>query len=429
METIRRWLRHFLSDSLFRNSVYLMLSTVISGGLGFFFWLIATHIYSPQQIGIGTALISAMALISSMGLLGFNSTLIRVLPNSKNKNNEINTGSVLVIGASAIMATVYVLLIPFIAPSLDVAHQNFWYAAGFVVMVGLASINSLTDSVFIAYRSAQYALITDAFITSGIKLLLPLAFVALGAYGVFASAGLAASIGMVASVLYLVFVFGYKPELKIDKSTLKNSLHYSSTNYVASLLNMIPALVLPVIILDHLGAPAAAYYYLAFMIINLLYTVSGSVAQSLFAEGSYQDEVLRNLIKRAVLILVVITIPVGIILAIWGPFVLTFFGKAYGAGGSDVIVLLAISAPVIAAYNIGGVLLKITKQVYSLIVVNLVYAAAVVGLSWLWVGRGLTWVVIAWVAGNLIAAILAFLLVFYHHQRHLSAQKISLAQG
>jgi len=425
IETPRRLWRHFLSDNLFRNSVYLMLSTVVSGGLGFFFWMICTHIYSPGQIGVGTALISAMSLISTIGLLGFNSTFVRVLPNSKNRNNEINTGSILVIGVSAILAAIYVLLIPFMAPSLSVVNQNFWYAAGFVIIVALASINSLSDSVFIAYRSAQYALITDAFITSGAKLLLPLVFVALGAYGVFFSAGLATSLGMIGSILYMMFIFGYKPELKIDMPTLRDVFRYSFTNYIANLLNMIPALVLPIIVLDHLGAPAAAYYYLAFMIINLIYTVANSVAQSLFAEGSYNDQVLRNLFKRAAVILVTIMIPACVILASLGPLVLDFFGKTYSAGGSSVIILLAVFAPIVAAYYMGGVLLKITKQIYSLMFVNLAYAFVVVGLTWLWVGKGLVWVAIAWTIGNLVAALLAFILVVYHHRQHLSIEKLS----
>ena len=426
MNGIRRIWRQFLGDTLFRNSIYLMLSTLISGGLGFIFWMICTHIFSPEQIGVGTALISAMALISTIGLLGFNSTFVRVLPNSTNRDNEISTGSLLVIAASAIMAIVYVLLIPYIAPSLGIARENFWYAAGFVIVVALASINALTDSVFIAYRSAQYALITDAFITSGGKLLLPLVFVALGAYGVFFSAGLATSVGMVASVLYMIFVFGYKPRFKIDIETLKSVFNYSFTNYIANLLNMVPAIVLPIIILDHLGAPAEGYYYLAFMIINLIYAVANSIAQSLFAEGSYSDQVLRDIFTRAGIILVAIMIPACIVLCIFGPFVLGFFGKSYSDGGSEVIILLAISAPIIAMYNMGGVFLKITKQMYSMILVNFIYAISVVGLTWFWVGKGLLWVAIAWTVGNLIAALVALILGLYHHWQHLATQKISV---
>lgn len=403
-----------------------MLSTGLMGALGFFFWLICTHIFSPDQIGVGTALISAMGLISTIGLLGFNATFVRILPTSTNRDNEINTGSLLVIGASALIAALYILLIPFIAPSLDIVHHSFWYAAGFIVMVALASINSLTDSIFIAYRAAQYALITDGVITAGTKLLLPVLFVGLGAYGVFASAGLAASIGMIASVLYLVFTFGYKPKIKIDKATLKSVFHYSFTNYIANLLSMAPSLVLPIIVLDHLGAAAAGYYYLSFMIINLLYTVSISVSQSLFAEGSYSEGSLRDLFKRSTILVVAIMIPASILLILFGPFVLSFFGKSYSAGGSAVIVLLALSAPIVAISNIGSALLKITKQVYSLVIVTTASAVLVIGLSWMWIGRGLVWVAIAWIIGSSAGAILSFLFILYRHQRHLYIQRSAI---
>jgi len=153
------------------------------------------------------------------------------------------------------------------------------------------------------------------------------------------------------------------------------------------------------------------------------------VAQSLFAEGSYNDQALRHLFKRATVILLVIMIPACILLALLGPFVLDFFGKAYGAGGSSVIILLAVSAPIIAAYNMGGVLLKITKQIYSMMFVNFMYAVIIVALAWLWVGQGLVWIAIAWIIGNLAAAVLALILVLYHHQRHLSMQKRSSQQA
>ena len=215
--SLRRLWRHFLTDNLFRNSIYLILNTGVQAALGFFFWLIATHIFTPDQIGIGTALISAMTLISFVSLLGFNNTFVRILPNSKNRNNEVNTGSILVISTAAIISIAYTWLVPYAAPKLDIIHANIWYTVGFALLVALASINSLTDSIFIAYRSAEYAFITDAIFASGSKLFLPLLFVGLGAYGVFISAGLASSIGMVASVLFLIFKFGYRPEWKIDK--------------------------------------------------------------------------------------------------------------------------------------------------------------------------------------------------------------------
>jgi O-antigen/teichoic acid export membrane protein len=424
MGYIRRLWQHFRTDNLFRNSIYLMLATAIQAGLGFFFWLICAHVFTPTQIGIGTALISAMTLISFISLLGFNSTFIRILPNSENRNNEVNTGSILVISAAAIISVIYIWIVPYIAPSLSIVHANFWYAAGFVVMVALASINSLTDSIFIAYRAAEYTLITDAFFTNGSKLFLPLLFVALGAYGVFAAAGLAASIGMVASICYLIFKFGYKPQWKIDTKTLKSVFSYSFTNYIANLVNIIPTLILPIVVLDHLGAPAAADYFLAFTVINLIYAVANAVSQSLFAEGSYGEGKLLPLLKHAVIIMGAIMIPGAAILGGLGPFILGFFGKSYSEGGAGIIVILALASPIVGAYSIGGTILRIRHQMRAAIAVNIVYTVAITGLTILWISKGLPWVAIAWTVGNLAAALLAFLFVFLYRQHATPAQAL-----
>lgn len=408
---------HFSTDNLFRNSIYLMVSTGLMAALGFFFWLISTHLFTPSEIGLGTALISAMTLISSISLLGFNSTFIRILPNASDRNNQINTGSTLVISAAMIMAIGYVLLIPYLAPQLGLVHYNIWYAIGFVVMVGLASINSLTDSIFIAYRSAKYVLLTEGVYTSGTKLFLPLFFLSLGAYGVFASAGLAASIGMIASVFILMIKFNYRPRVRVDRSTLKAVFHYSFTNYIASLLSIAPTLILPVIIIDHLGAIPAANFYLAFMIINLLYTVASSVSSSLFAEGSRDEQSLKKLISQSTVILAGIMIPTALLIVFFGPFILGSFGKSYGQGGSAVITMLALASPFVAAYNIGTTLLKIRQQVYSLILISLIYAVLIIGLTTLWVNGGLIPVTTAWMVGNLVAAIGAFFCLFFYRTR------------
>jgi len=399
----------FQSDNLFRNSVYLMLTTGVMGVFGFFFWIICTKIFTPEEIGIGTTLISTMSMISYISLLGFNSTFIHFLPTSPNRNTEINTGSILVMCTAALIATLYTILVPYITPKLGVIHENIWYAIGFVIMVTLTSVNSLTDSIFVAYRSTQYSLWTSGVILSITKLGLPFLFVGIGAYGVFASSGLAASVGMIASIFFLVRNFNYKPGFKIDLATLRKVFHYSFTNYISNLLGITPSLILPIIVINHLGASAAGYYYLAFMIINLLYTVSASVSQSLFAEGSYGENTLRALIKRSAIFLTSIMVPVGIILAFLGPLVLSFFGKSYGDGGAGVIILLAIGSPAVAAFSLGVTLLKIRHQMYSLIIINSIYAITIIGLTLQWVDKGLEWVAIAWTVGNLLAATLAFI--------------------
>lgn len=390
-------------DTLVRNSFYLMLSTGIMAALGFVFWFICARLFSAAQIGLATTLISAMTLISYVSLLGFNSTFIRVLPTSDRRSDEINTGLLLSILTAVIIAAGYAQLAPIIAPKLALVHKNFLYELGFIALVAFASINLLTDSIFIAYRAAKYNLLIDGVIMSSVKLSLPFAFIGLGAYGVFAAAGAAAAVAMALSITFLITKFDYTPRVRMKLSVLKGVMHYSFANYLANLLNIAPTLVLPIVVLDNLGPSSAGHYYLAFMVANILYTVVYSVSQSLFAEGSYADQKLPKLIRKSVAVTSAIIVPGTIALYFSANFLLEVFGKSYGVEATEILRALALAAPTVAIYILACVLLRISKKVYSLVVVNAVYFLTISSLAVVWAARGLAWVGYAWLAGNIVA--------------------------
>lgn len=412
---------NFQNDVLFRNSIYLMLTTAVMGALGFVFWLISTRIFTPEEIGLGTTMVSAMSLISLVSLFGLNSTLIRFLPTSKNKNSKINTSFTLVTITSILFSIIYIYFIPQISPKLIELTNSNVYILGFIIITALSSVNSLTDSVFIAFRSAQFSLITNGFVVGISKLLLPILFSSLGAYGVFGSSGLAIGIGAISSVLILVYKFNYIPKISLEKEVFKKIFEYSSVNYIGSILSLFPSLLIPIIIVNRLGASESGYYFLCFMIINMLYAVSSSISQSLFAEGSYGEVELIKLIKKSLKLLFLLLIPASIILAFVGPYILSFFGEEYRIGGSKVLVILSIFSPIIAIYNIGNTLLKIRRQMYSIVIINIIYASTICGLTFMWVNKGLEWVAISWVVGNFIAGALSFIMIYKY--KHLPTPK------
>ena len=47
------YLRHARSDSLVRNSLYLMASTVVTAGLGYVFWVVAAHAFTSAKSAFG----------------------------------------------------------------------------------------------------------------------------------------------------------------------------------------------------------------------------------------------------------------------------------------------------------------------------------------------------------------------------------------
>ena len=51
------YLHRARSDSLIRNSLYLMASTVVTAGLGYVFWSIAAHAFTSREVGTSSAVI------------------------------------------------------------------------------------------------------------------------------------------------------------------------------------------------------------------------------------------------------------------------------------------------------------------------------------------------------------------------------------
>ena len=58
IQRVRSCLRTARSDSLARNSLYMMMTTVVTAGLGYVFWIVAAHLFTSAQVGIGSGVIS-----------------------------------------------------------------------------------------------------------------------------------------------------------------------------------------------------------------------------------------------------------------------------------------------------------------------------------------------------------------------------------
>jgi O-antigen/teichoic acid export membrane protein len=82
-----------------------MLSTGVMAVFGFFFWIIDARLYSAEQVGIGTTLISIMILISSFSILGLGNGIIRYLPTSERKNKRK-----ILLSASLLKKALYIIV-------------------------------------------------------------------------------------------------------------------------------------------------------------------------------------------------------------------------------------------------------------------------------------------------------------------------------
>ena len=400
-------LRRFVKDSLLRNSFYLTLNTGTQGAVGFLFWVLNSRLYSASQIGMATTLISGATLISLFSLFGFNTTFIRFLPDSKQRNLEIDTGIVVVLVVGLVLASLYGVVVPLLVPSLGLIHKSIGYTVGFIVLTAFWSVNLVTDSVFIAFRKAQYNVLCDGLIQGALKLSLTAIMVGLGAYGIFMASGLAAAMAVVASIFFMMQAIDYKPKLSISLSVLRRTWHYSAANYAANLLTLSPLLVIPLIVLDVRGPRDAGFYYIAYQLANLLFSIGWAISLSVFAEGSHKGSNLPSLVRRGAKLIALVCVPASILVAVTGHWLLLLFGQAYSANGTSTLAVLALSAPVVALSSTALTVLRITRQLRAVVITSAVYAALTVGLTVPCAKYGLQWVAFAWLLGNTAAGILA----------------------
>ena len=336
-----------------------------------------------------------------------NKTFIRFLPSSSARDTEISSGLSLVFAATIVAAAVYLVLLPSLAPRLSFVRHSPWMLCGFVAMTAFAAANMVTDSVFIAHRRAQYNLLIDGVVMGLTKLGLPILLLTLGAYGIFASFGLAATVAFAASLFCMIKVFEYRPRLVLSFRFLRQAWRFSAVSYVSSLLTLLPVFAVPLIVLDERGASQAGYYYVAFQFAWLLGAFIDAVALSLLAEGSQEGAELPDLMRRSAKLVAVVSIPSGLVLAVCGHWLLLVFGASYSAHATVALAVLALATPAVGLYEWGLSLLFIRKQLRALLVVNAVFAVVTIALALVWAREGLGWAAAAWLVGNLCAGTMA----------------------
>lgn len=399
---IKIWLRNTIKNTLLMNALYLMISTFVLGLSGFVFWALVTKTFDTVAVGLATTLLSVSGLLSLLGLAGFETTFIRFLPGSKRKNDYINTGLIVTTLGSTVLALVLGFILPLISPSLSIMSAP-WVLASFVFFTVVAALNSLTNSVFLAFKQARYILIINV-LFSAFKIALPLFVISGGPVVIFVIAGSAQLFGLILSIVWMQRKFGYKISPVFHMDTLRVVRKFSASVYVSNILSLVPPTLLPLVVLHHSGAENAAFYYMAFTIASVLYTVVYASMQSVLAEGSHNSAALKTHILTAAKLITVLLLPATLTIILLGEMLLGIFGDEYAQRATSLLQLLAIGALPIAGYAALTTTFKVMKKLLPVIVMNGVSALIILALSNWWIAlHGLEGVGWAWMIGNTIA--------------------------
>jgi len=396
-------LKNHLNEPLYRNSFFIMLTTPSSAGFGFIFWLAAAKLYSKEDIGIATALISSMTLPILISRFGLDQSLVRFFP-ERDKSKIFSTACFITTFFALLFGIAFISGIDIFSPELKIIKK---YAFLYFLFIIPSSILSLTGVSFVALRRAEYNFLQSLLVGSRIIFLVLL--VSFGAFGIFISVGMSFILALIISALFLLR-FGIKVT-GIDMEFLKESFHFSAGNYFSGLLLALPAQILPILVLSVLGAEETAHYYIAFTMSSLLFIIPTAFSTSLFVEGSHGEALKKNALKSLFAVFSLL-VPGVIILYFLGGFLLGLIGKTYAAGGLELLRLMALSSFFVAINSIYFSIKKIQKDVKSLIFLSALIFALLIGLSYVFMPRfGIHGVGYAWLLAYGLSSLIVGALV------------------
>ena len=387
------------------SSLFLMASTGLTAGFGYFFWILVGHNYSTQRVGLATSLINTIQLISYLSLFGFNSVLIRHQARGPARDRQV-TVSLLITGTGGLaFGGAFLALLPWISPKLMFIREDFWYALLFVGFCAFAAVNLLTDSVFMAARLPQYNMLVDGFLQSLSKLAMPVLLVTFGAVGIVASNGIGFTVAVVASLIAMWLRLGYRPDFRFGGTRLREQARYSLASYGSSLLNLLPQLALPLIALQKLGSEAEAYYFMAYQVANMMYAASHAIGDATFSEASNNLSKLGECLKRSAKLNLVLLVPGTGVVCLAAGLLLGLFGQTYAQHARGLLILLVVGSLAVALNNWTSNALRVIGRMRPFVWSNVLFAAVSIGTAFVMAPRGLLWVGGAWVAGNFVSGV------------------------
>ncbi|TLZ97781.1 MAG: hypothetical protein E6J97_07785, partial [Methanobacteriota archaeon] len=127
--------RSSLRTSLFRNSLFLLLTSALGNGLGFLFWLAVAQSYPAADVGRAATVFAVVLFLAGAGSLGLPYGIMRFLPSEADKASLVKVALVASGAASGILGLLFLMGLSLWSPPLAFLRSDPALAAACVLSV------------------------------------------------------------------------------------------------------------------------------------------------------------------------------------------------------------------------------------------------------------------------------------------------------
>src|SRR5689334_10891658 len=161
-------LRHLANRDLLINAASMIGTTMITAGLGFVYWWLAARQFSQEAVGFASALISAMSLLGTLGMVGMGTLLIGELPRQPEQRAPLISTALVVAGVvSAALGIIFALIAPWVSAEFHALAGGAGTIVLFTAGVALTGITLVLDQAMIGLLRGELQLWRNALFAIG----------------------------------------------------------------------------------------------------------------------------------------------------------------------------------------------------------------------------------------------------------------------
>jgi O-antigen/teichoic acid export membrane protein len=376
------------TDSLLRNGLFIMLTTVVQSAFGFAFWLVAARLFPAHVVGLIAAIISASTIIVLLASLGVGGMLIQSLPTKRLLAAWSVTFWAGMATATAICIAAgcgVLILLPFLTRQLSVLHDSTYallFIAGTLTMAG----GAVLDYVFIAQRAAGNMLLRNTIVAGGKLVMVGLLLVVAGdsALNLLGAWAAASVVGLILGIGLLIRL--RRPDRPAPVGVLareaRELLSRMAGNQLIGMGGALLPFVIPVLVTARLSSTDNAYFYTTWMMGGIFLIISPAVSQSLFAEGAHNPGEVYAKARSALGAIGIMLAPCIVGVFVIGGTLLSAFGTAYEHHAIGLLRIVLIASIPDAVTNVYVAVLRVQGRLVAAATLNVAMGLGVIGLSW-----------------------------------------------
>ncbi len=396
-----------LWDSLIRNAGYLLGLNLVGAIGGVFFWALASRLYSPEEVGLASATISIMVLLSGLSSFGLGMGIVRFLGKTQDSQQMLNTVSTFILLTSLVIGSLFLLGLRLWSPSLMYLRQNPFVIIGFVGLLIMSGQSSIYQFTYQAFRESKYAF-WHFFIVHVVRIIFIIPIVSIGALSIVGAVAIGTTVANGLSLFVFIphIIDGYKFRLIKTVQTVKRLAPYSFGSYLADLMYRVPILIVPPLVLEMVDAQSSAHAYIAWMLGWLLTSPGQALAASVFAEGSHSPGDIDHLLSKSAWYGIVFTVFSAIVVGSNARLILSLFGKSYAMETVSLLRWLILAAPLVVFNSLFFSVLRVQMRIRVLIILTALSATLTLIVSYFGFRKfGLSATGIGWLIGQATVAL------------------------